>query len=136
MKRRRLNARLTQKAAGFELGVSLFTVINCEHGYRKPAMKNWPAIVRFPGYDPLPDGQAIPERLRQKRRQMAWGPRKLAEHLGVDRFTITSWECGGTIVAKAQSNRSSRAARVQRSQCRIRPRAPCSSGLAGACRDL
>lgn len=70
---RRLSGQggLTQKAAGSKVGVSLFTVIKWEYGYRRPAMKNWPAIVRFVSYNPLPT--ATPFRNGFDRSAGRWG---------------------------------------------------------------
>lgn len=102
IKRRRLQVGLIQNAAGTNFGVSQFTVINWEYGLRKPAVKHWPAIVRFLGYDPSPDAAAtLAERLIARRRELGWSQKTAALKLGVDPSTWSSWESGGTIMAKA-----------------------------------
>jgi DNA-binding XRE family transcriptional regulator len=84
------------------LGVTQFSVINWERGRFQPCRApTLCRIIQFLGYDPLPTGDGIPERLRQKRREMGWGQQELADHLGVDRCTVTAWEAGGTIMVKA-----------------------------------
>ena len=101
IRKRRLELKLTQKAVARSLRVSQFSVMNWERGQfqpsRAPTLRR---IIGFLGYDPLPAGTTIPERLRAKRREMGWGQRELAEHLGVDRCTVTGWEAGGTTMKR------------------------------------
>lgn len=102
IRKRRLLLKLTQKAVAGVLKVSQFSVINWERGDFQPSkVATLHRIIEFLGYDPLPAGQTIPERLRQKRRLMGWGQRELAEHLGVDRCTVTGWELGDTILKRS-----------------------------------
>lgn len=102
IRKRRLLLELTQKAVARILKVSQFSIINWERGEFQPSnVTTLHRIIVFLGYDPLPEGRTIPERLRQKRRQMGWGQRELAEHLGVDRCTVTGWELGGTILKRS-----------------------------------
>src|SRR5262249_6297861 len=102
IKKRRLELGLTQKAVARTLKVSQFSVINWERGDFQPSnVSTLHRIVKFLGYDPLPAGDSIPDLLRTKRRQMGWGQRELADHLGVDRCTVTNWELGGTILRLA-----------------------------------
>ena len=101
VRKRRLELGLTQKAVANLLGVTQFSVINWEkHGMTPPAT-TMGRIIKFLGYDPLPVGQTISERLRQQRRLRGWGQRELAGHLGVDRCTVTGWELGGTILKRS-----------------------------------
>ena len=83
---------ITQRDAAASLKITVTTLLNWELGKRQPRIQYIPAVVEFLGYDPLPQPQAIPERLRQKRRRMGWGQRELANYLGVDRSTVTAWE--------------------------------------------
>jgi transcriptional regulator with XRE-family HTH domain len=102
IRKRRLLLKLTQKALASVLKVSQSSVINWERSNFQPTKASTlHRIIGFLGYDPLPKGQTIPERLRQKRRQMGWGQRELAEHFGVDRCTVTEWELGGTILKRS-----------------------------------
>lgn len=99
VKKRRLELGLTQKAVARSLNVSQYSVINWEGGKSKPSdVFTLHRVIEFLGYDPLPAGESIAERLRTKRRQMGWGQRELADHLGVDRCSVSNWELGGTIL--------------------------------------
>jgi transcriptional regulator with XRE-family HTH domain len=98
VRKRRLELGLTQTQAAERLGVNPWTILNWEKGHTEPPIKSMPAIIRFLSYDPFSEPKNIPERLLAKRRAMGWGQRELAEHLGVDRCTITAWELGGTIL--------------------------------------
>ena len=102
IRKRRLLLKLTQRAVGAILKVSPFSIINWERGDFQPSnVATLHRVIEFLGYDPLPKGQTIPERLRQKRRQIGWGQRELAEHFGVARCTVSGWELGGTILKRA-----------------------------------
>jgi transcriptional regulator with XRE-family HTH domain len=102
IRKRRLLLQLTKKAVAGILKVSQFSIINWERGEFQPSnVTTLHRIIEFLGYDPLPEGETIPERLRQKRRLMGWGQRELAEHFGVDRCTVTGWELGGTILKRS-----------------------------------
>ena len=102
IKKRRLLLKLTQKALAGILKVSQFSVINWEGGDFQPSnVFTLHRVIEFLGYDPLPEGQTIPEQLRAKRRQMGWDQRELAEHFKVDRCTVTDWELGGTIMMRS-----------------------------------
>lgn len=89
---------MTQKAVAELLQVNEFSVMNWERNKLQPrGAATLHRIIGFLGYDPLPKGTSIPELLRAKRRVLGWGQRELAEHLGVDRCTVTDWE-GGRVV--------------------------------------
>jgi DNA-binding transcriptional regulator YiaG len=80
IKKRRLLLGLTQKSEAKMLKVTQFSIINWERGHIQPSRAaTLQRIIDFLGYDPLPEGQTIPERLRQKRRQMGWGQRRLRQ---------------------------------------------------------
>jgi len=109
VKKRRLLLNLTQKAVARALKVTQFSIINWERGDFQPSsVFTLHRIIGFLGYDPLPHGETIPERLRAKRRQLGWGQRELADHLGVDGCTIKNWELGGTIMKRSHRTRIAR----------------------------
>jgi transcriptional regulator with XRE-family HTH domain len=96
IRKKRLQLGLTQKQVGKLLRVTDFSIINWERGDFQP---DRPTILRriieFLGFDPDPPlPKTLADRLRAKRREMGWGQRKLAKHLGVDGSTITRWEQG------------------------------------------
>jgi len=102
IRKRRLLLKLTQKAVAGILKVSQFSIINWERAKFQPSKAaTLHRIIEFLGYDPLPVGTTIPERLRQQRRLMGWGQRELAEHFGVDRCTVSGWELDGTILKRS-----------------------------------
>jgi len=89
--------RAAQKQVAQDLDVTEFSIINWEQGDWQPSnVFTLHRIVKFLGYDPF-----LRDQLRGKRREMSWGQRELAAHLGVDGKTITHWEHGGTILRRS-----------------------------------
>ena len=102
VRRRRLELGLTQNEVAVKLEVTEHSIINWEKGDWQPNnVFTLHRIVKFLGYDP---DQAVPQtlrdRLRQKRQEMGWGQRELAEHLGVNARTVSYWESGNTILKR------------------------------------
>lgn len=89
---RRLDLKLLQRQVAEQIGVDEATITNWERNASTPVIRYMPAIVRFLGYDPLPPGDTLPERLRSARRQLGLTQRKMAERLGVDPCTLRDWE--------------------------------------------
>lgn len=86
--------RLTQKQVAHRIGLNSWTVLNWEKGHTEPPIGSVPAILRFLGYDPLPEPKALPEYLLAKRRAMGWSIREAAWKFGVDSGTWRDWEHG------------------------------------------
>lgn len=61
---------ITQKEAARRIGADQWTVINWEKGRTEPAVRFVPAIIRFLGEDPLPPGEAFPDRIRAARHRL------------------------------------------------------------------
>jgi transcriptional regulator with XRE-family HTH domain len=98
IRQRRLKLQLTLKEAAKLLGTDECSVINWEKGRTVPKVYRLPAIIRFLGYNPLPEPRTISERLVAKRLERGW-PRKLgARHLGIDVSTLRDWEQGKIIL--------------------------------------
>jgi transcriptional regulator with XRE-family HTH domain len=53
-----------------------------------------PAIIRFLGYNPLPEGQGWGERLLRQRTTLGLSQKASAERLGIDPSTLAKWERG------------------------------------------
>jgi DNA-binding transcriptional regulator YiaG len=70
------------------------TYANWEKDHRYPAMKHWPKIIEFLGYDPNPEPKTIGERLVAHRRQLGLSRKALAEQFSVDEATLSKWEAG------------------------------------------
>lgn len=89
---------LSQPQTAAVIGVDTATVLNWEKDRTEPPVTSFPAILRFLGYDPYPDGQTIGERMFAKRRTMGWSIREAAHHFGVDEGTWGDWERGKRIL--------------------------------------
>jgi transcriptional regulator with XRE-family HTH domain len=97
VRRHRLELKLSQREAASQLGVNPWTVLNWEKGHTEPPIAALPAIVRFLGYDPLPEPRSLPERLLAKRRAMGWSIKEAARRLRIDEGTWAAWETGRVV---------------------------------------
>jgi len=68
------------------------TYANWEKDRRYPAMKHWPGIIAFLGYDPTPDPTTLGQQLLAHRRRHGLSRKDLAVSLGVDETTLWRWE--------------------------------------------
>jgi hypothetical protein len=59
-----------------------------------PTVRYWPAVLRFLGYDPLPEPRSLPEKLAAKRRKLGLTIAEAAKLIGVDEGTFGRWERG------------------------------------------
>jgi DNA-binding XRE family transcriptional regulator len=59
-----------------------------------PAMKQWPAIIAFLGFDPNGEPQSIGEKLRAYRRRHGLSRKALALMIPCDEATLWKWEEG------------------------------------------
>jgi DNA-binding XRE family transcriptional regulator len=82
-----------RKRFGLEKG----TYVTWEKDRCYPAMKHWPGIIGFLGYDPSPKPKTIGERLLAYRRQHGTSRKALARQLGADEATLWRWEVGQRI---------------------------------------
>lgn len=69
LKKRRLDLKLRQKDVAGELGVSKQTYENWEGGIHGPEFRHFPGVIRFLGYDPIPEPVSLSERIRATRRR-------------------------------------------------------------------
>jgi transcriptional regulator with XRE-family HTH domain len=98
IRQHRLKLKLTLKEAAKLLGTDECSVINWEKGRTVPKVYRLPAIIRFLGYNPLPEPRTIPERLVAKRLERGWSRKLAARHLGIDVSTLRDWEQGKIIL--------------------------------------
>ena len=91
---RRLDLNLLQKQVADQIGVHPLTITNWESNESSPETRFVPAIIQFLGYDPLPPGNSLPERLASRRRVLGLSQRKMAKRMGVDPDTLQGWEAG------------------------------------------
>jgi transcriptional regulator with XRE-family HTH domain len=91
---RRLDLNLLQRQVADQIGVHPLTITNWEGNESRPETRFIPAIIRFLGYDPMPHGDSLPERLAAGRKVLGLSQREMAERLGVDPATVRGWEAG------------------------------------------
>jgi len=91
---RRLDLGLYQKDLAQRLRVTTNTITNWEKERSSPDLRVWPAVIRFLGYDPRPDGRTIGERLRLRRQTLGLSWAEAARIIGVDPSTLSKWELG------------------------------------------
>ncbi len=70
------------------------TYANWEKDRCYPAMKRWPEIIDFLGYDPTPKPKTFGEQLLAYRRQHGLSRKALAYLLRADKHTAWRWEAG------------------------------------------
>jgi transcriptional regulator with XRE-family HTH domain len=93
IRQKRISLELHQGQVASIIGVDKGTLFNWENEKSTPAIKHYPAIFRFLGYDPgPPEARTIPALLKAKRRELGLTQRQLAAYLKVDPSTITNWE--------------------------------------------
>jgi transcriptional regulator with XRE-family HTH domain len=91
---RRLGSKLIQKEVAEEIGVELTSVHNWESNRSVPEVRYMPAIIRFLGYNPLPDATGWGQRLIRQRTILGLSQKESARQLGVDPCTLARWERG------------------------------------------
>ena len=92
--RRRLKLGLTQPQAAFRLAIKPDTLLLWEKDRVKPTARQFPAIFRFLGYDPLPAPNTLEERITRHRLHLGLSIKATAKLLGVDEGTLSHWERG------------------------------------------
>jgi len=92
IRKRRLDLRLLQREVAEKIGVNEQTISNWERQRIKPEIRFIARIIEFLGYDPLPQPESFPEKLKTYRLRMGLSQKKLAVKLGIDPSTITRWE--------------------------------------------
>jgi DNA-binding transcriptional regulator YiaG len=70
------------------------SIANWESKRTKPGLEYMPAIIRFPGYSPLPPAHGWADRLVQCRTALGLSQKESAARIGVDQGTLARWERG------------------------------------------
>jgi transcriptional regulator with XRE-family HTH domain len=96
IRKRRLDLKLSQKQAAELLAVNPGTITNWEGQHSNPALLCMPAIIRFLGYNPLPEVRTLSGKLARYRLSCGTTQKALAKRLGVDPCTLARWERGDT----------------------------------------
>jgi DNA-binding XRE family transcriptional regulator len=76
------------------LGCRPATLGTWEKGREPPAVRFWPAILRYLGYDPRPEPLGFDGRLKRNREDEGLTERELTRQLGIDPSTVSAWEGG------------------------------------------
>jgi transcriptional regulator with XRE-family HTH domain len=85
---RRFDLGLDQKSAARAIGVASDTLRNWEEGRTEPEVRFFPALIRFLGYDPLPEPHTRGQAIRRRRLVLGMSQERLADLAGVDEATV------------------------------------------------
>jgi hypothetical protein len=83
---------LTQEQAGCIMAVDKYTVLNWEKGKTTPSPPDYPGIIRFLGYMPLPQPVTLAERLYYVRCIHGWSIKGASRAAGIHEETWGYWE--------------------------------------------
>jgi DNA-binding XRE family transcriptional regulator len=83
-----MELRLLLREAAERIGADVFSLINWEKGKTEPAIRSWPGIIAFLGYDPSPEPVTLGDHIRAERRRRGCGLAALAKDLGFDPGTL------------------------------------------------
>ena len=92
VRHKRIRDKLTQKQAAELMGVDAYTVLNWEKGKTTPLLKDWPGLIRFLGYVPLPQPVSLSDRLHYVRCVRGWSLKEAAAAAGIHEETWGYWE--------------------------------------------
>lgn len=94
IRKRRLDLGLAQKQAAELIGVAAGTLTNWEGQRNTPALPFMPGLIRFLGYNPLPEAGTVAGKLTRYRVAQGITQKALAKTLGIDPCTLARWERG------------------------------------------
>jgi DNA-binding transcriptional regulator YiaG len=89
-----MDLHLLQKDVARRLGVDESTITNWEKQRTAPEIRYMPEIIKFLGYDPLPQPTDLKERIILFRTRQGLSQDEFARRLGIDPTTLVSWETG------------------------------------------
>ena len=94
LRKRRLDLGLRQVDVAKMLGCDEMSVVFWENGQRKPYVRSMGKIIQFLGYNPIPTGTTIGERLVAHRKSRGLTQKEFARQIGVNPCTLSRWELG------------------------------------------
>jgi transposase InsO family protein len=100
LRARRLDLGLLQKEVAEQLGVSQASVLSWEKNCLSPDFTFLPAVIRFLGFDPRPEGETLGEKLYRARTAQGIPQKKLAHTLDLDQGTLSSVEDGRRVTKR------------------------------------
>ena len=83
LRKRRLDLRFTKREAGRRLGIGPWTYTRWESGGMTIEVHDYPRIIAFLGYNPLPEPRSIAEAVRRERMSQGLPRWTLARRLGI-----------------------------------------------------
>jgi len=92
LKARRVDLGLEQRAVAARIGTTVESLRNWECGVRQAEERIIPGIIRFLGYNPLPEATTFGESVRRARLSRGWTLRCLAQIADVDPATAARLE--------------------------------------------
>ena len=94
LKRRRYELGLRQIDVAKRLSVDEYTICQWENNKTTPAVRYYPRIIEFVGYDPHGVPQCVGEEIAARRRMLGLSRKSLAKKLGLDEATVERFEKG------------------------------------------
>lgn len=94
IRKRRLDMRLMQAEVAKIVGCDTTTITNWEKGHSATRTNHLAGVVRILGFNPLPTGNTIAERLVTHRKARGLTQKQFASDLGVDPTSLAKWEGG------------------------------------------
>jgi transcriptional regulator with XRE-family HTH domain len=94
IRRKRLALKMLQREVAEQLGVNKTSVFNWEANTSSPDIGYMPAIIRFLGYNPLPQADGWGGKLVRQRTTQGLSQKEAAKGIGVDPATLARWERG------------------------------------------
>jgi transcriptional regulator with XRE-family HTH domain len=94
LRKRRLDLGLLQREVAERIGVTEATIWKWERQRNQPEIRSIARIIEFLGYDPIPEPESLPEKIKTYRLRMGLSQKRLSIKLGIDPTTIAGWETG------------------------------------------
>ncbi len=97
LRKRRMDVGLTQTELARMLGANQESVRNWERGHTAMAVRFYPRVLEFLGYDPAPEPETFGQKVRAKRMKLGLTLGGLARELGVDESSVWRVEHDGRV---------------------------------------
>ena len=94
LRKRRHEVGKRQSDVATELDVSTWTYLLWEQDRASPTVGQYPALIRFLGYDPHGAPQTLGEQVKARRRALGLSQAAAARLVGADEGTFARWEKG------------------------------------------
>jgi transcriptional regulator with XRE-family HTH domain len=91
---KRLGLKMIRRDLAEQMGVNMTSIANWESNRMQPDHTHMPAVIRFLGYNPLPEAKTLAEQLIRHRTILGLSQNETAKKLGVDPSTLAKWERG------------------------------------------